>query len=59
MANVSKLIFGAAIALMAGVVVIEKPAEAQSGGWCAYSDEGVAAAAGIAGLQHCKNARPR
>jgi hypothetical protein len=55
MANVSKLIFGAAIAVVAAVVVTEKPAEAQGGGWCAYlngGDDG-GRECGFATLQQC------
>ena len=56
MANLSKLIFGAAIAVVAAVVVTERPAEAQSGGWCAYFDEGAGGGdreCGFATLQQC------
>jgi len=55
MANVSKLIFGTAIAAVAAVIVIEKPAQAQSGGWCAYYDEafGGARNCGFVTLQQC------
>ena len=57
MTNVSKLIFGAAIAVAAAVVVIEKPAEAQGGGWCVYFDEGGGGGGrdcGFATLQECQ-----
>jgi Protein of unknown function (DUF3551) len=55
MANVSKLIFGAAIAVVAAFG-IEKPTQAQSGGWCAYFDEGGGGGdreCGFATLQQC------
>jgi hypothetical protein len=54
MAKVSKLIFGAAIAV-AAIVVIEKPAEAQGGGWCAYYNEafGSGRNCGFVTLQQC------
>jgi Dioxygenase len=38
MRNVSKLIFGAAIAVFAAVVCFEKPAAAQNHSWCAEYD---------------------
>jgi hypothetical protein len=56
MTNVSRLIFGAAIAVVAAVVGIEKPAEAQSGGWCAYLNGGGndgGRECGFASLQQC------
>jgi hypothetical protein len=44
MRNVSKLIFGAAIAVFAAVVCFEKPAAAQNHSWCAEYDFGSAGA---------------
>jgi hypothetical protein len=55
MTNVSKLIFGAAIAMFAAVVCFEKPAAAQNHSWCAEYDFGSAGATncGFATFQHC------
>ena len=55
MRNVSKLIFGAAIAVFAAVVCFEKPAAAQNYPWCAYLDlgKGGATNCGFATFQQC------
>ena len=55
MTNVSKLVFGAAIAVFAAVVGFEKPAAAQNHSWCAEYDFGSAGATncGFATFQQC------
>ena len=58
MTNVSKLIFGAAIAVFAAVVCFEKPAAARNHSWCAEYDFGGAGAknCGFATFQQCSAA---
>jgi Protein of unknown function (DUF3551) len=55
MTNVSKLIFGAVIAVFTAVVFFEKPAAAQNHSWCAEYDFGSAGATncGFATFQQC------
>jgi hypothetical protein len=52
--RLSRFILG----VFAAVVCVEKPAEAQSGAWCAYYTMWGTWAAGIADSQHCNDAWP-